>query len=49
MNGQFEGETLGQNQAMSPGQFDMLMNTPGSPQQQMNLAAGFNPNGLPTG
>jgi hypothetical protein len=49
MNGQFEGETLGQNQAMPPGLFDMLMNTQGSPQQQANLAAGFNPNGLPQG
>lgn len=49
MNGQFEGESLGQNQAMDPGLFDQLMNTPGSPQQQANLAAGFNPDGLPQG
>lgn len=47
--GQFEGETFGQDQAMPPGQLDMLLNTPGSPQQQMNLAAGMNPEGLPYG
>lgn len=49
MNGQFDPETLGQPQGMPPGQFDMLMNTPGSGQQQMNLAAGMNPDGLPYG
>lgn len=49
MNGQFSPELMGQNPAMPPGQFDALMNTLGSGQQQMNLAAGMNPDGLPNG
>lgn len=47
MNGQFQGESLGMPQDMPPGQFDALMNTLGSGNQQARLAAGMAPEGLP--
>lgn len=43
--GMIEGETLGLPQDMNPLVFDQLVNTPGSPTEQLRMAAGLPPEG----
>ena len=47
MQGQVEGENLGMPQDMDPLLFDMLMNTPASPNEEMMMSAGLPPGGPP--